>query len=238
MAKPVNDLPARATLYRLLAGAFAEEPSRDYLHALRSPQALAALTEAGLRFDADFTKAALDRLEYDLACEFTSLMASPGGCPPIESARLTGRYQQGPYFAVKETYQRAGFAVQKGKFLVFDDQLGVELLFVAALLERMDAALACGERAAAAGIEKEIKRFWALHLGRWVRGYARLVVRATHHSFYREMAKLLYAFAEQELALLKLRVDDTDGSQAIVPKSEVGALVNPDEPMCKACEWR
>ncbi len=227
---------ARAQLFRLLAGAFAEEPSRDYLQALRQPEALEALAEAGLAFDADFLAPTLARLEDDLACEFATLLAAPGGCPPVESARLTGRYQQQPYFDVKAAYLAAGVEVKRGRFEVFDDALGVELLFVAALLDRAAAAIEHDDHATRLRAEKDMKRFWVQHLGRWARGYAGLVVRAAEHSFYREMAKLLHDLAEDELARLGLHVDDADGGREDVPKSEVAVLFDPDEPVCGACE--
>jgi TorA maturation chaperone TorD len=232
----IEEWRARADFYRLLAGAFAEEPNGRYLQALRAPESLAALEEAGVRFKRDVTHTPLERLADDLACEFATLLASPGGCPPVESVRLTGRYQQEPCFAVKEAYRRAGFAVQKGRFEVFEDSLGVELLFVAALLEQAAAALEAGDTTAYARLDKDIKRFWTLHLGRWARGYASLVARAAQHSFYREMAALLERFAEDEIARMKLRVEDVDGGKE-VPKSEVSMLVNPDEPVCNACEY-
>jgi len=83
---------------------------------------------------------------------------------------------------------------------------------------------------------KEIKRFWALHLGKWVRGYAMLLERASEHSFYREMAKLLGNFAAWELNLLGVKVDDLDGGRLKVPKAEVEYEFNPDEPVCDSCE--
>ena len=227
---------SRAQVFRLLAGAFAEEPCGDYLHGLRQPESLAALAEAGLRFDADFLAPPLDRLEDDLACEFATLLAAPGGCPPVESARLAGRYQQQPYFEVKEAYRAAGFEVQRGRFEVFDDALGVELQFVAALLDRVATAQDHGDLASQVQAEKALKRFWVQHLGRWVRGYTGLVMRATEHSFYREMAVLLRDLAEDELARLGLRVEDADGGREDVPKSEVAVLFDPDEPVCGACE--
>lgn len=232
----VAECQARAHLFRLLAGAFAEEPSRDYLQALRQPESLAALAEAGLEFDADFLQPPLAQLEDELACEFATLLAAPGGCPPVESARLAGRYQQQPYFEVKEDYRAAGFALQRGRFEVFDDALGVELLFVAALLDRIVAAQEKGDAAQQVQAEKTLKRFWVQHLGRWVRGYATLVMRATDHSFYREMAKLMHALAHDEIQRLALRVEDADGGREEVPKSEVAVLFNPDEPVCGACE--
>lgn len=227
------ELRARAGYYQLLAGAFVEEPGRDYLAALRVPEALA---ELGLAFDEDVTDVPLDQLQDVLACEYATLFTASGGCPPVESSRHTGRFQQEPFHDVKAIYRRCGFALQQGKFAIFDDQLGVELSFVAVLLENQAAALEQGDVAAAKRLEKEIKRFWATHLGRWVRGYATLLERVTEHSFYREIARLLRDFAEAELALLKVRVDDVDGGREVVPKSEINVLFNPDEPVCGGCD--
>ena len=227
------ELRARAGYYQLLAGAFVEEPGCDYLTALRAPEALA---ELGLAFDADVTDIPLDQLQEVLACEYATLFTTSGGCPPVESSRLTGRFQQEPFHDVKAIYQRCGFELQQGKFAVFEDQLGVELSFVAVLLESQAAALEHGDMAAARQLEKEIRRFWATHLGRWVRGYATLLERVTEHSFYREVARLLRDFAEAELVLLKVRVDDVDGGREVVPKSEIDVLFNPDEPVCGGCD--
>lgn len=227
-----SELRARAEYYQLLAGAFVEEPRRDFLAALRAP---AAQAELGLQFDTDFTGVPLDQLEEVIACEYATLFTASGGCPPVESSRLTGRFQQEPFHDVKATYQRCGFAVLHGRFAVFEDQLGIELSFVAALMENQAKALEAGDAADAQRMQKEIKRFWATHLGRWVRGYATLLERATEHSFYREIARLLRDFAEAELALLKVRVDDVDGGREVVPKSEINVLFNSDEPVCGSC---
>ncbi|MDD5241829.1 MAG: molecular chaperone TorD family protein [Sulfuricella sp.] len=231
-----QELRARAGFYQLLAGAFVEEPGRDYLAALRVPEALASLAELGLQFDADFTDVPLSELQDALACEYATLFTCPGGCPPMESTRLAGRFQQESYHEVKAIYRCAGFELQQGRFAVFEDQLGIELSFVAVLLERWAMMLESGDMAAAGKLEKEIKRFWVLHLGRWVRGYATLLARAAEHSFYREIARLLQSFAEEEMALLGVRVDDVDGGREKVPKSEVSVLFNPDESVCDGCE--
>lgn len=242
LAEPMEDalspleLRARVGFYQLLAGAFVEEPGNNYLAALRSPESLLALAELGLQFDADFTDVPLDQLQEVLACEYATLFTTAGGCPPVESSRLTGRFQQEPFHDVKAIYRRCGFELQPGKFAVFEDQLGIELSFVAALLESQATALENGEMAAAKRLDKEIKRFWVTHLGRWVRGYATLLARVTEHSFYREIARLLQGFAEEELLLLKVKVDDADGGREEVPKSEIQVLFNPDEPVCGGCD--
>jgi len=226
---------ARAGLYRLLAGVFVEEPGAAFLASLRERSVLHSLAEAGLRFDDDFTQPDPAALAEALACEYTTMFVASGGFPPVESVRVTGRYQQGPHFDVKETYRRAGFEVGKGRFQVFEDHLGVELLFVAELLDRCVGAIDCGDIAVYRATERDIKRFWTLHLGRWVRGYCRLVERAAEHSLYREMARFLAAFADEEIASMRLRVDDIDGGREVVPKSEVQVAFNPDEPVCNAC---
>lgn len=231
----LDDCAARATVYRLLAAVFAEEPTLALLAALRTPAAQDSFARAGLRFDADFAQPDLDRLADVLACEYTTMFAASGGFPPVESVRLTGRYQQAPHFDVKETYRRAGFVVHGGRFRAIDDHLGVELLFVAELLDRCIGALRSDDMAAYRASEREIKRFWTLHLGKWVRGYSRLVMRATEHSLYREMARLLGGFAEEEIGAMRLRIDDLDRAREVVPKSEIHVAFDPDEPVCNAC---
>lgn len=225
----------RIPLYRLLSGVFLQEPDAGFLYALRRPESLQALAAAGLAFDADFLATDTATLADRLAVEYASLFATAGGFPPIESVRLTGRLKQEPYFDVAQTYARHGFRVGGARFFVFEDQLGVELAFVAALLERAEAALERQDEAECRRLDKEVKRFWAVHLGKWVRGYARLVQQAAEHSLYREMAKLLEAFADQEIELLRLRIEDEEPGRRVVPKSEVQVAFNPDEPVCGAC---
>ena len=234
-AETVAEFRARAAVYRLLSGVFVEEPSREFLDALRTPAALAELAAAGLRFDADFLTAPLDALPETLAIEYTTQFAGSGGFPPVESVRLTGRYKQEPNFATMQTYKRLGFVLSPGRFEVFADQLGIELMFVAELLERGASALEQGDAATQRRLEKEIKRFWTQHLGRWVRGYCRLIERSTEHSFYREMARFLGGFATEEIEAMGLRIEDTDQARLEVPKSEVRVEFNPNEPVCHGC---
>lgn len=235
VAELAAECAARAGIYRLLSGAFVEEADAGFLTALRSEPVLQSLAEAGVRFDADFTAADPETLADSLACEYTTLFAASGGFPPVESVRLTGRYQQDPHFQVGQTYARCGFLLEKRRFSVFPDQLGVELMFVAELLERCVTALDAADMAEYKRHEREIKRFWTLHLGRWVRGYCGLVERAAQHSFYREMARFLAAFAEEEVAAMGLRIEDRDHGRVVVPKSEITVEFNPDEPVCGSC---
>ncbi len=228
-------LTYRIPIYRLLSGVFLEEPSVAFLDALRAPESLAALAEAGLVFDADFLAPDVVTLADTLAVEYASMFAASGGFPPIESARLTGRLKQQPYFDVSETYRRFGFEMGKTRFFVFEDQLGVELTFVAEMLERCLGALANDDTAAYRKLEREVKRFWTVHLGKWLRGYSRLLQRASEHSLYREMARVLESFANEEIALLGLRIEDEDQARTVVPKSEIQIAFNPDEPVCGKC---
>lgn len=226
---------ARANVYRLLAGVFLEEPSAEYLSALRSADAMATLKAMGVEFAGDFN-VSLAQLQETLACEYAVLFVVAGGCPPVESVRLTGRYQQQPFFEVRDFYKKHGFSINNGRFAVFEDQLGVELTFLAEMLERAAHHLESWDVKSFTHLEKEIKRFWALHLGKWVRGYATLLERASEHSFYRQMAGLLGDFAEWELDLLGVRVDDLDGGKLKVPKASIEYEFDPDEPVCNSCE--
>lgn len=232
----VAEFNARAGIYRLLGGVFLEEPTAEYLNAIRSPAVMSSLLEMGVVFPDDFTAPPMAELLDTLACEYAVLFVVAGGCPPVESVRLTGRYQQQPFFEVRDFYNKNGFEISTGRFAVFEDQLGVELTFMAEMLERAAGLLDSGDQVAYTKLVKEIKRFWALHLGKWVRGYAMLLERASEHSFYREMAKLLGNFAAWELNLLGVKVDDLDGGKLKVPKAEIDYEFNPDEPVCDSCE--
>jgi TorA maturation chaperone TorD len=234
-AETIAECRSRAAVYRLLSGVFVEEPSGEFIDALRSPAAQAELAEAGLRFDADFLTAPLADLLEALSIEYTTLFAGSGGFPPVESVRLTGRYKQEPNFAVMQTYKRLGFVLRPGRFEVFADQLGIELMFVAELLERGAAALEQGDAATQRRLDKEIKRFWTQHLGRWVRGYSRLIERTAEHSFYREMARFLGGFAAEEVEAMGLRIEDRDQARLEVPKDEIRVEFNPNEPVCNGC---
>ena len=227
---------ARADIYRMLAGVFIEEPGPAYIAAMREENLLRRLAEAGIAFAEDFLASDAQALEDALACEYATLFASSGCFPPVESVRLLGRFKQDPCFQLERIYRVAGFILCKGRFEVFPDQLGVELLFVAELLQRCVEALNSGQFKEYRRLEKEIKRFWTQHLGLWVRGYCQLIGRASNHSFYRQMARFLHGFAEEEIVALGLkRLDDLDMGRAVVPKSEIQVEFNPDEPVCGGC---
>lgn len=227
---------ARAQIYRCLSAVFIEEPSAVLLASMREVTWLQALGAVGVKFQPDFLEADVDALADTLACEYTTLFASSGGFPPIESVRLTGRFKQEPHYQITALYQRLGFEQVKGRFDVFADQLGMELLFVAEMLERCADSLSREDATTFKRLDKEIKRFWTLHLGRWVRGYSQLISRAANHSFYREMARFLNGFAVEEISAMGLtRLDDLDQGQLVVPKSEITLEFNPDEPVCGEC---
>lgn len=226
---------ARARIYRLLSGVFIEEPAAEFLDAIRAPETLSQLAEVDVRFEADFTETPLERLVDDLAVEYTTLFAASGGFPPVESVRLYGRYKQEPNHDTMNIYRRHGFELKPGKHEVFADQMGVELLFVAELLERAATALDSGDDKTFRRLEKEVKRFWSQHLGRWARGYGRLVERAAQHSFYRAMGRFLVGFAEEEMAAMGLRVEDADQARLVVPKADIKLEFSTDEPECGSC---
>ena len=110
------------------------ESLQQGLHsAIRTLRGRGKLTESNMR---DGLRLVQDALLEALAIEYTTQFAASGGFPPVESVRLTGRYKQQPNFDTMQTYKRLGFVLSPGRFEVFADQLGIELMFVAELLER------------------------------------------------------------------------------------------------------
>ncbi|MDX9767124.1 MAG: molecular chaperone TorD family protein [Ectothiorhodospiraceae bacterium] len=231
IATKCEEYAARANLYRLFGGVFIEEPAGEFLANLRSNAVLAALAQMGAGFDEDFLNPAQADLEHALACEYTVMFATSGGLPPVESVRLQGGYHQAAHTAVKQFYREHGFTVKPGRFRVFEDNLGAELLFVAALLDRARAAAEAGDAAEDLRMVKSIRRFWVQHLGRWIRGYCSLVERASEHSFFREMARLTRHFAEMELEAMRLNVEDDDGGRLEHPVPEFKEQEG-DGPVC------
>lgn len=234
-AETAAECRARSGIYHLLSGVFVEEPGTEFLAALRTAEVREQFAAAGLRFDSDFLDTPLANLAEALAIEYTTLFAASGGFPPVESVRLFGRFKQEPNFETMQTYRRLGFALRPGRFEVFADQLGIELMFVAELLERAALALEQGDTRAHRRLEKEIKRFLVQHLGRWVRGYCRLIERTAEHSFYREMARFLGGFAAEEIEAMALSIEDADHARPVVPKAEVRVEFDPNEPVCNGC---
>ena len=234
-AETAAECRARSGIYHLLSGVFVEEPGTEFLAALRTAEVREQFAAAGLRFDSDFLDTPLANLAEALAIEYTTLFAASGGFPPVESVRLFGRFKQEPNFETMQTYRRLGFALRPGRFEVFADQLGIELMFVAELLERAALALEQGDTHAHRRLEKEIKRFLVQHLGRWVRGYCRLIERTAEHSFYREMARFLGGFAAEEIEAMALSIEDADHARPVVPKAEVRVEFDPNEPVCNGC---
>jgi putative dimethyl sulfoxide reductase chaperone len=216
----IETLRSRSHWYRLLAGVFAEEPQAAFLRELRSEACLASLAELGVNFGDDFLVESEEALLEELAAEYTMLFVAPGGFPPMESVRLQGGLRQSAVNETRDDYAAEGFSVQPGRFITFDDHLAVEMQFVAALLERQADALEQDDATEAMRLEKTVKRFWVKHLGCWVRGYASLVEEAAAHTFYREMARLLDAFAIAELEVMGLEIDDQDGGRWRAPKPE------------------
>ncbi len=72
---------ARANIYRILSGAFLEEPTAEYLKAIRSPEVMASLKGLGVAFGPDFTAAPIEQLQEELAQEYAELFVVTGGCP-------------------------------------------------------------------------------------------------------------------------------------------------------------
>jgi putative dimethyl sulfoxide reductase chaperone len=161
--------PAKETIERWIAAAgdpaVAAAPVRDALHALDPGNAQAV--EA-------------------LETEFSRLLAGPAQlpCPPFESVYTSEHRQmlQEAHRAVKALHAEAGMNIDDDR--VMPDHIGAELLFLAALLDRL-------------GEENDDQRQQTLavadrlmdeHLNRWVGPFTNDLEKAARFPLYRALA--------------------------------------------------
>ena len=134
------------------------------------------------------------------------------------------------------TYRRPGFALCKGRFEVFPDQLGVELLFVAELLERCgdgpgddtDAELPAARQGDQALLDPAPGA-----LGTRLQSADRARRRAFLLSG--KWPDFSAASPKRKSPRWALRPRGSRQGRAVVPKSEIQVEFNPDEPVCGAC---
>lgn len=109
--------------------------------------------------------------------------------PPYESLYL-GQSENATIGSLNRFYADAGFT------LVDDvkdapDQLGVEIAFAKAVLERELEAIAHGDAEKAAELEALHHRFLGQHLGRWAADYGAKMADAAQTGFYRGIGLLI-----------------------------------------------
>lgn len=204
----------RAQSWWLLSRLFLERPEPGLLRELA--EALAAVPEASdLDREVQALRSCLEDEEFEplgqrLALEYTRLLRGIregiGPPPPFESLYRGGGLMSDTAQSVRGHYVAAGFgeiAPEAGP----QDHLGAELRFLALLSFREAEAWEAADEDAVLGRREAQRRFLVQHLMVWLPGYAERIGSESKEPFYRAVADLALAFAEQVQADLEFEQD-------------------------------
>jgi len=192
-------LKARRNVYDLLRCFFLQEPSEEFLRALKEEDLLKDLRGyhpdldegVGLLSGVIFSPQLPDLLP-DLVAEFTRLFVGPFPVPLYESVyrSQSGLVMQEETVAVRRKYMEAGLAVDPGQSFP-DDHIGAELEFVFFLCEK-----------AAQAEEAELQETWLRlqqsffreHLILWVAPLCDRLFEEAESPYFKGLARMTKGF--------------------------------------------
>jgi TorA maturation chaperone TorD len=192
----VAELMSARSLYLLLGRVFLKEVDKEFYSLLRSEEMIRALEplQAGLGGEGVSDEEVLERL----AVEYSALFIQPGSFPPYESIFKKGRHLAEPADQVEIIYQLNGFNYRSQWPSLFPDHLGLELNFVASLLDSQIKALEKGLAEDAKRLEDVRAEFMKKHLCQWGPQYMEKIAEATSDPFYNPLVNLARSFLESE----------------------------------------
>jgi TorA maturation chaperone TorD len=190
------ELISTRSLYLLLGRVFLKEVDRGFYSLLRSTEMLRALEplQAGLGGDGLSDDEVLERL----AVEYSAIFIQPGSLPPYESVFKKGRHLAEPADQVEIIYQLNGFDYRSQWPSLFPDHLGLELNFVASLLDSQINALKKGLTDDARRLDEVRAEFMKKHVCQWGPQYLEKVAETTGDPFYNPFVNFARAFLESE----------------------------------------
>lgn len=194
---PAQPQDAIKNLYLFFAQLFLKEVDASLLERLRSGELRAPLEEAGmdLKFMEGDAQTALD----NLAVEYSALFVQPGSFPPFQSVAQGGRYLTPDADQVELFYQKYGFEYRKEYPKLFPDHLGLELWFIASLIEAEQKAKAANRTQDEGVYAAARAEFLKKHVAAWAPKYFETAARMTKHPFYRPMIEFAAAFIDSEI---------------------------------------
>ncbi|MBF0291843.1 MAG: molecular chaperone TorD family protein [Nitrospinae bacterium] len=195
-ADVVDELLSARSLYLLLGRVFLKEVDREFYSLLRSDMMACALEhlQAGLGGDGASEDDVLERL----AVEYSALFIQPGAFPPYESVFKKGRHLAEPADQVEIIYQLNGFDYRSQWPSLFPDHIGLELNFVASLLDSQVKALEKGLGEEAKRLENTRVEFMKKRLCQWASQYMEKIAEATSDPFYNPFITFAQSFLESE----------------------------------------
>jgi TorA maturation chaperone TorD len=215
---------ARAVVYGLFVGIFAEEPGKNLLKQIQSKAFDTILNELGSYEDqgiqagidairsylAKFEKTAVEDIFAELAVDWTRIIRGAGLTrfnPPYEGLYLTDSGAGNAALALKRLYRHAGL-MPAATVTEPADFLGIELDFMRKLCLREQQQWRTADAAMATVAEE--KRFLSKHLGRWVGRYCEKASACAVTSFYQGFLCLLAAIIELDTKFVDVVLASTE----------------------------
>ena len=196
MATNLDNVKAASALFAMLSDVFLRLPTRDGVVSLLATPVEQLRGDDGAEALAEFVAENRDRdaetVLTEMAIDRAALVRGTGAKevkPPYECLYV-GRNQNDVMGSLNRYYAEQGFEKQDG---IHDtsDQIGVELAFVAAMLERQSALLEAGEYVEAEAAIEAVSTFRSQHLNRWAGQYADALINHADTGYWRAVGLLL-----------------------------------------------
>ncbi len=198
-----DELVMRAQTYSSFCSLLLQAPDAESLRALRAAYSEAEGRLASYVRGLSADDAALERVRADLKAEFEALLlsASADSASPFESSYVedaSGTVGGIPRIVSLE-YARAGFQVGEDEDLRAD-HLGVEMAFMARLIESRIVAIDEDDEERAAELAEIKAAFLREHLAPCAKGFCAALAAGAQSDFYRGVAEEIEGFLafEQE----------------------------------------
>jgi TorA maturation chaperone TorD len=188
----------RSSIYGFLALVYLQEPSFEFIKWFKNSNISDALKELRIKFDRKIQNMDEKKLLEELVLEYNRLFLGPG--KHISLYESVWRDKEGLLWSattseVKRFIQSLGLEY-RSDWTDIPDHIGAELEFMQKLTK--------GERGAWKRNNKETalrclnfeKKFIDEHLSQWVPIFCKKVIKESHVSFYREIAKSTNIFIE------------------------------------------
>lgn len=193
----IENLEETASLYSFLSSVFLTLPDKELLESLTSLD-LEPTESAGCKSIAAYARSITgqdhEEALLDLARDRARLMRganNEGMEPPYESLYIeAGAKSNITNGSINRFFADSGFA-KISDVKDAPEQIGVEINFVATLMQREAVALREDNAEAAAYWCEMRDRFMEQHLGRWVHAYAKAMHEHANTQFYRGVALLI-----------------------------------------------
>ncbi len=206
----VSNLESVKTINLFLARLFLKEVDADLLNQLRSAEMAPILKSVGV--DLSVKDTTDEEFLEQLAVEFTALFIAPGSMPPYQSVAEEGRFLADAADKAELFYQKCGYDYRKEYPKLFPDHLGIQLSFMASLIDGEVKAINENNLDTAYEIDSHRMEFFQKHLGKWHSSYFDQLLEGIKHPFYKSVTEFARAFLDEEAEnMISLTADNARG---------------------------